>query len=188
MDAVICLEQREIIIHPDIRRIPDRLVSFCGCNPSRPCGCLHIVMATSPGEGFTQDLTPHRSAAACGPDSPHQDGDEDLYALTDRNHRWWDGEDTPRPDITADPGPDRLERTLETCLDCGSVRATTILLPTTPTTPEIIIDAIVMDPRTETPAAWLHDSANDRMLPCTQEQHMFALRHTPEREQQYDWA
>ena len=55
-------------------------------------------------------------------------------------------------------------------------------------TPAITLDAIVFDPRTDASAAWLHDSINDTMLPCTHQQYILALHHTPEREQNHPWA
>ena len=186
-DLVICLPQREIFRHPDVPAVPDRPVAFCGCDPHGNCGCFYILKAACPQGGFTQGLTVHRRAATCGPDTAMPSEAEDLYALTNRNHRWSDSRDQPRPQITGKPGSDRVERLAEVCPDCKLVRITTKLLPMIFVNREIIMDALITDQQVETIATWLHDATNDRMMPCTTEQHIFAIRHTLDREQEYAW-
>lgn len=78
------------------------------------------------------------------------------------------------PDIMANQGPDRLSRTLEVCREFGKFRATTTLLSVDFGAEDQELYTFIIYPDEETSAAWLHDPAQDRMAPCTEDQHWFA--------------
>ena len=56
------------------------------------------------------------------------------------------------PDIMANPGPDRLNQTLEVCRECGKFRATTLLLPVDFGAEDQDLDTFIIDPEEETSA------------------------------------
>ena len=161
-------------------------MSFCGCDPNGSCACIFILMALAPPEGFTQDLTMHQQMAVCGPGTNLPDANEDLYALADSNHHWWNGSDESGPDVAA-PISRRLEGVVEVCRDCKLLRTTTRIPRMMRVMRDTILDVGIGNPTTMDVAAWLHDQANDRLLPCSPAQYEFATRHTLDCEEEYSW-
>ena len=174
-DVVVCIYDWQVVVASGKPSTLDRPAKSCGCSPDSNCPCMSIMTAQSPKGGFTDDLENHQSAARCAQDSPLPPVGPDLHDLAGSNHRWSDRGETRPPDSGAKPGLDQLRLTLKICQDCGKYRAQTRLLPVIFGGEEHILDTFIINPDEEASAAWLHDVAQDRMVPCTKNQHRFAM-------------
>ena len=185
-DIVVCTRDRQIIISPGTPFTLDRPVMSCGCNPKGKCHCMRIMMGIFSDEQITQDLSDHHNATHCSGESPTTTDEQDLYQLTERNHEWWDGEETPpMVETVIEYGPHQISKTLEVCRNCKKLRATTSLVPMDFVSKRTVLDAVIMDTEKETIAAWLHNQTENRMVPCTEDQYSFATSKIEERLDNY---